>query len=261
MGWAEWKISQTLFDICNYDPVASEIANTNAVGWGVDVFDVLDVEIAEDEIRIKIYYQLDGDQDEDKSWHGTEISGEATAVIEQDGSVHYEDITAERDLGEPDIDLDPDEDIYRDDSLTPAALIDPIQEIKRYLAQHPEKLYDLNPRRFEELIADILKDLGFDTELTKATRDGGRDIYAHVRNQVTSFLMFVECKRWAKNSKVGVNVVQRLHGAAKASGAHKAMIVTTSFFTLPAQRERRKIENEFDLADYNTLKDWLARYK
>ena len=101
-----------------------------------------------------------------------------------------------------------------------------------------------NPRRFEELIAAILKDFGFDTELTPATRDGGRDIYAYVRNAVTSFLMFVECKRWASHRKVGIDVVQRVHGAAKAGGANKAMIVTSSFFTLPAQEERRRIEQE-----------------
>lgn len=263
MSWAESKIDDTLHDICNYDSVASEIAMTNAVGWGVDVFEVLDVEVGNGEIRASVQYELCGDQEDDKAWHGTSISGEATAVITPDGTVSYENITAERDLGEPEYDDVPtptDEDLYEDESSTPNAIVDPIQEIKRYLAEHPEKLYNLNPRRFEELIADILKDFGFDTELTKATRDGGRDIYAYVRNAVTSFLMFVECKRWASHRKVGINVVQRVHGAAKAGGAHKAMIVTTSFFTLPAQQERRKIEKEFDLVDYESLKGWLTRY-
>jgi hypothetical protein len=258
MSWAEWKIDETLFDICNYDEVAGEMAMTNALGWGVDVFDVLDVEIGDNEIRAKVEYQLCGDQEDEKPWHGTEISGTATAVISPDGTVDYRNITAERDLGESDFDPDlTDEDIYRDDSLKPSLITDPIQEIKRYLAKHPEKIYNLNPRRFEELIAAILKDFGFDTELTPATRDGGRDIYAYVRNAVTSFLMFVECKRWASHRKVGIDVVQRVHGAAKAGGANKAMIVTSSFFTLPAQEERRRIEKELDLADYDKLKSWL----
>src|SRR5581483_10386856 len=262
MNWAEGKIDQTLFDISNYDKVAGEIAMTNADGRGGDVFDVLDVEVGDDEIRARVEYQLCGDQEDDKPWHGTAISGEATAVISPDGTVDYREITASRDLGEYDLDSDEtDGDIYRGESMTPSAIIDPIREIKRYFAEHPKKLYDLNPRRFEELIADILKDFGFDTELTKATRDGGRDIYAYVKNAVTSFLMFVECKKWAQHNKVGIDVVQRMHGAAKAGGAHKAMIVTTSFFTLPAQNERRRIEKELDLADYDTLKTWLARYK
>lgn len=253
----ENKISDTLHDLCNYDEVASEIAMTNAVSWGLDVFDVLEVEIVADEIIVHVEYQLHGDQEEDKPWCGTTVSGAATAVISLDGTVEYRDITAERDLGEP-YSEENDEEIFRDESLNPSLITDPIQEIRRYLAKHPEKLYDLNPRRFEELIAEILKDFGFETELTPATRDGGRDIYAYVRNAVTSFLMFVECKKWAKHRTVGIDVVQRLHGAAKAGGAHKAMIVTTSFFTLPAQQERGKIANEMDLADYDKLKTWLA---
>ena len=262
MSWAEWKVDKTLFDICNYDEVAGEIAMTNAVGWGVDVFDVLDVEVFADDIRARVEYQLCGDQEDDKPWHGTEISGETTAVISPNGTVDYRDISASRDLGEYDLDSsETDGEIYRDESLPPIAIIDPVREIKRYFAAHPEKLYDLNPRRFEELIADILKDFGFDTELTKATRDGGRDIYAYVKNAVTSFLMFVECKQWAQHNKVGIAVVQRVYGAAKAGGAHKAMIVTTSFFTLPAQRERQRVEKELDLADYETLKTWLGRYR
>jgi len=74
-------------------------------------------------------------------------------------------------------------------------------EIKKYFNKHPEKLYDLNPRKFEELIASILKDLGFDVELTKVTRDGGRDIIASIRTKVSTFLTYVECKRYSPENK------------------------------------------------------------
>jgi HJR/Mrr/RecB family endonuclease len=153
------------------------------------------------------------------------------------------------------------EEIYRDDLSQLHVIKDITEELKKYLARYPEKLHDLTPRKFEELIADILRDFGFTTELTRITRDGGRDIYAYIKNAVTSFLMFVECKKWSERNRVGIEVVQRLHGAAKAGGAHKAMIVTTSFFTLPAQRERAKIATELELADYNQLKNWLLKYK
>jgi hypothetical protein len=261
LSWAEWKVSDSLLDICNTNEVAGEMAMTNALGWGVDVFDVLDVEVEDDEIQARVEYQLCCDQEEDKPWHGTEISGEVTVVFRPDGSVHYRNITTKRDLGEPDFDPELEEDIYEGEAARTNLITDPVQEILRYLAKHPEKIYGLTPRRFEELIAAILKDLGFDTELTPATRDGGRDIYAYVRNAVTSFLMFVECKKWASNCKVGIDVVQRVHGAAKAGGADKAMIVTTSFFTRPAHQERRRIEKELELADYEKLKAWLERYR
>jgi DNA-binding transcriptional regulator/RsmH inhibitor MraZ len=50
--------------------------------------------------------------------------------------------------------------------------------VKQYFRKHPEKLYDISPRDFEKLVAEILRDMGFDVVLTKVTRDGGVDIYA-----------------------------------------------------------------------------------
>jgi ABC-type bacteriocin/lantibiotic exporters, contain an N-terminal double-glycine peptidase domain len=134
-------------------------------------------------------------------------------------------------------------------------------EIKRYLALHPEKIYSLNPRSFEELIADILHDLGFEVELTKATRDGGVDIYAYVRTTVCNFLVFVECKKWAPDNHVGLDIVQRLFGVQQIGQANKSMIITTSFFTDPAIKEAKRYNGMMDLRDFNSLKDWLIKYK
>src|SRR5215216_5530600 len=94
-------------------------------------------------------------------------------------------------------------------------------EIKEYLSRHPERLYDLSPRRFEELVADILQDMGLDVQLTKATRDGGFDIYAYFRHEVSSFVMLVECKRWAPHNPVGIDIIQRLYGIQQTQQANK----------------------------------------
>ena len=156
------------------------------------------------------------------------------------------------------------EELYRlpsaDESASPlVSTID--SELKRYFARYPERLYHLDPRKFEVLVADILKDLGFDTELTSITRDGGRDVYAYMRTAVASFLMFVECKRWTPPKHVGIAVVQRIHGASKAGHADKAMVVTTSFFTAPARREQQSIATELVLVDYDQFKEWLEPYR
>jgi HJR/Mrr/RecB family endonuclease len=133
-------------------------------------------------------------------------------------------------------------------------------ELKRYLALHPEKIYNLNPRRFEELIADILHDFGFDVRLTQATRDGGIDIYAYVKTTVCSFLVFVECKQWAPNKHVGIDIVQRVFGVQQIGKANKSMIITTSFFTQPAKIEAKRYNGLMELRDFNALKNWLNRY-
>ena len=133
-------------------------------------------------------------------------------------------------------------------------------EFKRYLAAHPETLYTLSPRRFEELIADILQDYGFDVELTPATRDGGVDIYACLHTPICTSLVVVECKLYQPNHHVGMDFFQRLHGVQSSKHANQGMPVTTAFYTRPAIAEARLYRHFMELKDYNHIKDWLNRY-
>lgn len=133
-------------------------------------------------------------------------------------------------------------------------------EIKKYLKSHPEKLHDLSPRKFEELVASIFKDLGFDVTLTKATRDGGSDIIASIRNAVTSFLILVECKKYSPENKVGVGIIREVAGVHTLRNPSKSIIVTTSTFTNDAIDMASQLNERIDLKDYNNLKEWLKRY-
>ena len=135
------------------------------------------------------------------------------------------------------------------------------QELLEYLAKHPEYMYYLNPRKFEELVARIFIDLNYDVTLTPETRDGGKDIYAIKRDGVTDNLFLIECKKYSRNQKVGVEHVRSLYGIKQAERATSAILVTTSFFTKPAKEFQSKIRYELNLRDYNDLKEWLRRYK
>ena len=139
-------------------------------------------------------------------------------------------------------------------------VIDINSELKRYLSRHPEKIYNLSPRKFEELIASILTDLGFDVELTQATRDGGSDIIAYIRNAVCEYLTLVECKRYAPDNKVGVGIIREVTGVHHIKKASKSIIVTTSFFTPDAIREAAAFEHQLELKDYDAVKAWLRQY-
>jgi restriction endonuclease Mrr len=134
------------------------------------------------------------------------------------------------------------------------------EEIKKYFNRYPEKLYDLSPRKFEELVASIFKDLGFDVELTKATRDGGRDIIARIRTKVSDYLTYVECKKYSTENKVGVGIIREVIGVHHIRKPAKSIIVTTSFFSKDAIREASAFENQLDLKDFNNLKEWLKNY-
>ena len=52
------------------------------------------------------------------------------------------------------------------------------QKLPEYFSRYPRRLYELKPRQFEELVAEIWDAFGFEVELTQQTRDGGKDILA-----------------------------------------------------------------------------------
>lgn len=134
------------------------------------------------------------------------------------------------------------------------------EEVKKYLKNHPEKLYDLSPRKFEELVASILEDMGFDVTLTQATRDGGTDIIAMIKSSIASFLIFVECKRYSPEHKVNVGIIREVAGVHSLKEPAKSIIVTTSTFTKDAIKEASLHKEKIELKDYLNLKEWLSKY-
>jgi len=156
------------------------------------------------------------------------------------------------------------EELYNDDKTdteeSSIIITDINAEVKRYFKQHPEKLYDLTPRKFEELVASILEDMGLTVQLTQATRDGGSDIIAEFKNAISNFLMLVECKRYSPENKVGVGIIREVAGVHSFKKPSKSIIVTTSTFTKDARNEASVLKEQIDLKDYHNLKEWLSKY-
>lgn len=133
-------------------------------------------------------------------------------------------------------------------------------ELLRYLATHPQLMYQLTSRKFEELVARLFSDHGFDVELTRASRDGGYDILAKLHNPATSFLALVECKKYSPENRVGVEIVRGLYGVTEMKGANQGLVVTSSFFTRGAVEETARIGSKLGLKDYDALTTWLQAY-
>jgi restriction system protein len=121
----------------------------------------------------------------------------------------------------------------------------------------PSMMYDLPSRRFEELIAELLQRLGYQVELTPASRDGGKDIFAAKKDDLGSFLYLVECKRHAPHHKVGVELIRQLYGVVQAERATAGILATTSFFTEPAREFQRQVAHQMSLQDFFGLQKWL----
>jgi len=94
------------------------------------------------------------------------------------------------------------------------------------LKREPDGLFKISPRQFEEVIADLLADMGMEVELTPATRDGGKDILAYMKTDIGKFLCLVETKQHNKSRPVGVNLVRSLFGTLIDHQATSGMLVT-----------------------------------
>lgn len=133
-------------------------------------------------------------------------------------------------------------------------------ELIAYLARHPEYMRHLHPRKFEELIAEIIKSKGYEVTLTPQTRDGGKDIVAIYKSPFGNQMFIIECKRYNEDNKVGVELVRGLYGVKMSERANQGILVTSSTFTKGAIDFVKPLKFELALKDYNDITQWCKEY-
>ncbi len=135
-----------------------------------------------------------------------------------------------------------------------------IQQLIIRISENQDLIYEVSPREFEEIVEQILKDDGFETRLTKATRDGGRDIIA-TKTGINGkpVVFFVECKRYSRKNKVDVGIVRELYGVQTSEKVNKACLVTSSLFTRDAITFAEKQNVMIDLVDGDALHAMITR--
>ncbi len=132
------------------------------------------------------------------------------------------------------------------------------EQTLRHLSRDPRLLYQLDPRKVEEVVAEIMRQLGYDVVLTPYRADGGVDIFAVDKTGIGTLLYVVEVKRYSPERKVGVGLVRSLYGVVEEKRANCGVLVTTSHFTEPARSFQATIGSRLSLKDFNDLKKWLA---
>jgi restriction system protein len=79
------------------------------------------------------------------------------------------------------------------------------------------------------------------------------------RADLGSFLYYVECKRYAPDHPVGVNLVRELYGVVQADRVTAGILATTSFFTRGAKEFQSEVAYQISLRDYFGIQDWLQK--
>lgn len=108
------------------------------------------------------------------------------------------------------------------------------QQVRKALL---DRLLKLTPAAFEELVSQLLVEMGFENvEVTKLSGDGGIDVRGTLAvGDVVRIKMAVQAKRWNPKHRVQSPVVQQVRGCL---GAHEqGLIITTSDFSKGAAKE------------------------
>jgi restriction system protein len=130
-----------------------------------------------------------------------------------------------------------------------------------YIDSHPEELYSLTPRQFEEFIAELLSKMGYKVRLGPGSKDGGVDVFAERDQDFGPELTLVQCKRHNRDHKVGEPIIKQLHADVNDRRASKGLVVTSSFFTSTALKYIESSKYRLGGADFDKLQAWIARLR
>ena len=131
--------------------------------------------------------------------------------------------------------------------------------ITREITKNPHTLHSLSPRQFEELVAYLMERKGYEVSLTQQSRDGGIDIFAIKKSAFGELLTIVDCKKYASNRPVGVELVRTMYGTLVMEHASHAIVATTSRFTEDAKTAANTYRYQISLKDHVDILNWMKQ--
>jgi len=114
------------------------------------------------------------------------------------------------------------------------------------------QLTSLDPEAFEEFVAELFEALGYEVEIVGGSGDEGADLLLRRRDGLVAV---VQCK--FHKGVVGSPLVQKFLGTVHHTKSHKGFFVTTSTFSLAA--EKFAAENPIELIDGARLVEFVRQ--
>jgi restriction system protein len=142
-----------------------------------------------------------------------------------------------------------------------AAVALPWFDFMDLIQRDPEAIYQIDPRKWEELIAGAYEREGFETILTPQSGDRGRDVIA-TRKDIGSIRIFDQVKRYKPGHVVTLEEVHAMLGVITgAGGVSKGLVTTTSTFApriFDNPEITRLMPYRLELRDREQMLRWLA---
>lgn len=110
----------------------------------------------------------------------------------------------------------------------------PAEQVRQYLLAKYDARFDVHPKTFEDVVAGVFRDLGYDAEATAYQGDGGIDVILRTPGNET---VGVQAKRY-KNA-IQVEQIRALAGALLLNDHPRGIFVTTSSYQSGAHSAAR----------------------
>lgn len=117
-------------------------------------------------------------------------------------------------------------------------------------------LDNLDGVEFEDLVEKLISRMGFITERTKRSFDGGIDIIAINEQPLFDGKYIIQCKRYSKS--IGEPILRDLYGVVSSEHANKGILITNSYFTKTAKEFAKN--KPIELIDGKKLTNMLDEY-
>lgn len=140
----------------------------------------------------------------------------------------------------------------------------PTQELSDYLVSKYATRFDIHPRKLEEIVSSIFRNMGFRVELTSYSQDNGIDLFL-ITDDAGSFKA-VQVKRYGAHRPIGVSRIREFLGAMMLNNVTSGIYVTTSRYTRASvaasqSKHLREKNIRIDLWDAEKLFDALNLYR
>ena len=134
-------------------------------------------------------------------------------------------------------------------------------EIIELIIRSPDAIYEIDWRKWEEIIAGAYKQQGFEVELTPRSNDKGRDVIATLRG-FGSVRFFDQVKAYRPGHVVTAEEVRAMVGVLSLQpDISKGLVTTTSSFAPGIMEDpdiARFMPHRLELKPRDALLDWLA---
>lgn len=116
------------------------------------------------------------------------------------------------------------------------------REAARIIAAEPQELEYLEWRDLERMIAIVLEKLGFQAQLTPASKDGGKDVILSFEDNGVVRTFIVEVKHWRSRERVGRSIAAEFVQVVAKEGRQGGLFLATYGYTADAFSALTEVE-------------------